>query len=105
MQNNDLITALAPVIQKSDLSEDQKKLITNKLTEVATPLQTDPWIYRLVVIFLGLTVITTMVGGVYLNLSSDIIPSGIVAIGSAAVGALAGLLAPPPSTGNNNSNT
>lgn len=100
MQNNELIETLAPIVAKADISAEQRQAITDKLTEVTTPLQTDPWIYRLVVIFLGLTVITTMIGGVCLNLSSDTIPSGVVAIGSAAVGALAGLLAPSPSSGN-----
>ncbi len=60
------------------------------------PLTTDFWIYRIVVLALGLAVLTTLGGGIYLAAIQRPLPDGLVAIGSAAVGAIAGLLAPSP---------
>jgi len=56
-------------------------------------------IYRAVVAVLGITVIATVFAGLYLATKADAnikLPDAIVAIGSAAVGALADLLAPSP---------
>lgn len=66
------------------------------------PLESDPWIYRIVVLALGCTVLIVVSGAVALaglhNGQSELkIPEVLTAIGSAAVGALAGLLAPSPS--------
>lgn len=61
------------------------------------PLDTDNWIYRIVVISLGLALLGSLAGLIALSWeSAKTIPDGLVAIGSAAVGALAGLLAPSP---------
>jgi hypothetical protein len=55
------------------------------------------WIFRLVVAFLGIAVLLTIIGGFYLSIKTAVtIPEGLIALGSAAVGALAGLLAPSP---------
>jgi hypothetical protein len=62
-------------------------------------LQNDVWIYRIVILVLGITVLATIIGGLGLAYKGDVnykLPAEIVAIGSAAVGALAGLLAPSP---------
>ncbi|MCB9077157.1 MAG: hypothetical protein H6631_06170 [Anaerolineaceae bacterium] len=64
---------------------------------VSNALHKDVWIYRIVVITLGLAVLISLVGALVLALygkgqSSE----AIVAIGSAAVGAMAGLLVPSP---------
>jgi len=58
----------------------------------------DKWIYRLVVIALGLTGLFVVVGVFTLKaLNNDTtIPDALVAIGSAAIAALAALLAPTP---------
>ena len=87
------------LVEASDqIPADVKKRITDELKSVPSPLEWDPWIYRLVVIFLGTTVLSTVLGGLYLSGSSGSeISQGIIALGSAAVGALAGLLAPSPS--------
>jgi hypothetical protein len=62
-----------------------------------TALQTDRWIYRIVVLALGFGVLSAMIGLIVLSLKRvTTMPDGLVAIGSAAVGALAGLLAPAP---------
>lgn len=93
------------VARASDIPQPTKDAIVGKLRDVVSrPLETDKWIYRMVVFFLGAVVLVTVIGGIYLTSVGGTsqnfqIPQGIVAIGSAAVGALAGLLAPPPQQG------
>ena len=57
-------------------------------------LHNDIWLYRIVVAVLGLTVVATIVGAIVLTLSGQSTPEVIVSLGSAAIGGLAGLLAP-----------
>jgi hypothetical protein len=59
-------------------------------------LRNDIWLYRIVVAVLGVTVIASMAGAIVLALSGFSTPEVIVALGSAAIGGLAGLLAPSP---------
>lgn len=66
---------------------------------LAAPLQTDVWIYRIVVGALALAVLGAVVGAVLLAMNGRDIPQVLLGIGSAAVGALAGLLAPSPNPG------
>ena len=62
-----------------------------------TPLEQDVWIYRIVVLTLGLTVLGALAGAIILSFEKITpVPDLLVALGSAAVGAMAGLLAPPP---------
>jgi hypothetical protein len=57
----------------------------------------DIWIYRIVVLMLGIVMLTAMVGSLILTTSGmEKVPDIFLALGSAAVGALAGLLAPSP---------
>ena len=56
----------------------------------------DIWLYRMVVAVLGLTVVVSAVGAIALALMGQSTPEVIVALGSAAIGGLAGLLAPSP---------
>jgi hypothetical protein len=69
----------------------------------ATPLQKDDWIYRIVVVTLGATVLLVVVGTFVLAAVANLVhaatldtPPALIALGSAAVGALGGLLAPSP---------
>jgi uncharacterized membrane protein YbhN (UPF0104 family) len=79
---------------EEEIRKDPAKAIA-KITE--SPLKTDKWIYRIVVSALGLAVLLAVSGGIYLAAKPDTaIPDILVALGSAAVGALAGLLAPTP---------
>jgi hypothetical protein len=66
------------------------------LAQLARPLQTDVWIYRIVVMVLGLAVLLTLTGAICLAAGGKPLPEGVIALGSAAAGALAGLLAPSP---------
>jgi hypothetical protein len=66
------------------------------IAALASPLQSDVWIYRLVVGALALAILITVVGAIVLALQDRAVPDVLLAIGSGAVGALAGLLAPSP---------
>jgi hypothetical protein len=84
--------------------EDLRQAIArdpSALEHLAAPVRNTPdrWPYRLVIIALGLTAIFVVVGVFVLKaLKGDAvtIPDALVAIGSAAVAGLAGLLAPSP---------
>jgi hypothetical protein len=66
------------------------------LKSLAMPLQTDVWIYRGVVFALGGSLLFVVVAAAVLSFYGKSIPDVLTALGSAAVGALAGLLAPSP---------
>lgn len=98
------------VVNSPELTEKVKANPQAELTKIADqiirempppPLDSDPWIYRIVVLALGSTVLIVVAGAVTLAAThtgtADVkIPEVLTAIGSAAVGALAGLLAPSP---------
>ncbi len=89
---------------KSD--EMQKEFSQNPISAAekysgSSPLDTDKWIYRIIVIALGATVLFIILGVIVLmtldKISADKeVPTILTAIGSAAIGAMAGLLAPAP---------
>ncbi len=69
--------------------------------QTTNPLSTDVWVYRIIVSALGFTILSIIIGVIILigtgKISDDKgVPTILTAIGSAAIGALAGLLAPPP---------
>lgn len=71
------------------------------------PLSTDKWIYRIIVLGLSITIISIIIGVLILVGSGKIsgdegVPTILTAIGSAAIGAVAGLLAPAPKGNENN---
>ncbi len=86
--------------------EEMKKHPQEALAIVAgAPLDTDPWIYRIVVAALGLAILASIGGAIYLTAiatkdSMKDVPQVLTALGSASVGALAGLLAPSPTKKN-----
>jgi hypothetical protein len=59
----------------------------------------DKVVYRIVVLALALVMLTAAVGAIVLSWNGKLMPDSLVALGSAAVGALAGLLAPSPVRG------
>lgn len=94
---NTLEELIQQVTNDTSLPSDQKIKLLSNLQKLSSPLQTDRWIFRLVVAFLGLAVLLTIIGGFILSFkTAATIPEGLIALGSAAVGALAGLLAPSP---------
>jgi hypothetical protein len=82
------------------LQDEIRKDPAKAIAQIAgPPLETDVWIYRLVVLSLGLTVIMVVVGAIFLTGMSPKargVPEVLISLGSAAIGALAGLLAPSP---------
>ena len=85
------------VAQDPELAKRVQDNPADALAGLAAPLQSDVWIYRMVVGALGLGVLVGMIGSIGLALAGKPIPEVIVAWGSGAIGALAGLLAPAPS--------
>jgi hypothetical protein len=66
-----------------------------------SPLLTDKWIYRIVVGTLGISILLIIIGvvilmGTKIFTDDKSIPTILTAIGSGAMGALSGLLAPSP---------
>lgn len=72
------------------------KVAAQVVRDLPPALQSDPWIYRIVVSVLGLVVLAAVIGAIVLGFQWITIPETLTALGSAAVGALAGLLAPSP---------
>jgi len=89
----------ARAAREPELQRQLKEDPVATLQALAKPLESDPWIYRLVVVVLGLTILFVVSGVFILKVidNSTGIPDALVAIGSAAVAALAGLLSPFPS--------
>ncbi len=57
----------------------------------------DIWTYRAVVVTLAITVVFCIAGAIGLEIYSKPTPELLTAIATGAIGALAGILAPPPS--------
>ena len=70
--------------------------VADRIAELAAPLESDVWIYRIVVGALSLVAVLSMAGAIVVAVgtSDTQVPDAVVALGSAAVGALAGLLTP-----------
>jgi hypothetical protein len=82
-----------PALQ-AKIKEDPVRTLAGLVSE--SPLGSDVWIYRLVVGALGLAVLGCVAGAIVLAMAAKDTPQLLLAVGSAAVGALAGLLAPSP---------
>ncbi|MEM7069028.1 MAG: hypothetical protein AAF478_09100 [Pseudomonadota bacterium] len=80
---------------------EQMKTDPNTVLDQLSPNQIpDTRVYRIVVISLGAAIIIALVGAILITFyekSGSEIPDILIATASAAVGALAGLLAPQPS--------
>lgn len=94
------------IISDKELQEAFKKDPIDTIQRIRiNPLNSDKWIYRVIVISLGLTIISTIIGVLILIGTDQInddknVPTILTAIGSAAIGALAGLLVVPPKNEN-----
>jgi hypothetical protein len=96
-QRTESAVELADIVAGSpELQEQMRADPAGTLQRLAAPLETDVWIYRTIVGALGMTMLLVIVGSCVLVLYDKPIPDVLVAIGTAAVGAIAGLLAPSP---------
>lgn len=96
-ERTDSSTELATMVaQDARLQEQIKKDPVGTLERLAEPLESDPWIYRIVVLSLGLAAVGVVAGVIVLKAidRTTAIPDALVAIGSAAVAAMAALLVP-----------
>ena len=94
----DSATELAERVATSpELQAKMKSDPVGTLSRLAAPLESDKWIYRIVVLVLGATILAVVAGAFVLKLYDKAIPDVLVAIGTGAIGAIAGLLAPSPS--------
>jgi len=85
------------VARDPKLQEEVKRDPASALSRMAAPVyQSDRWVYRMVVAALGLTMLSVVATAFVLYLRGHDIPDVLVALGTAAVGAIAGLLAPSP---------
>jgi hypothetical protein len=93
-------TDLADLVRDDpELQEEVRKDPVETLERLSRPLETDLWIYRIVVGTLSFSILAVIVATTVIVLTQEPveIPDVLVAIGTGAIGALAGLLAPVPS--------
>jgi hypothetical protein len=92
-------TVLSDPAQRAGLATDPDATLK---AAAATAIQqtpeyfSDPWVYRIVVGALSLTVLCVIAAYVYLDMIGRNSPEALVAIGAGALGGLTGLLAPTP---------
>jgi hypothetical protein len=88
------------VAQDPQLANEIKQDPEAALARIAEPPLPDTTVYKIVVSALGLAVLIALVGAIILLAQKERPDLAVLsAIGSAAVGALAGLLAPSPARG------
>ena len=83
------------VARDPELAEELKEDPAGTLSRIAEPIP-NTTVYRIVVAALGLAVLIALIGSIILVLKDKTNLEVLTALGSAAVGALAGLLAPSP---------
>jgi hypothetical protein len=88
---------LKPIYEDAELTIESQENPYKPIINSGTPLQTDRWIYRIVVSALALTIISCIGSAVWLQSQDKEIPEILTALGTGALGGLAGLLAPTPS--------
>jgi len=88
------------VAQDPKLADEIKQDPGTALARIAEPPIPDTTVYKIVVSALGLAVLIALVGAIILLAQKERPDLAVLSgIGSAAVGALAGLLAPSPARG------
>jgi hypothetical protein len=88
---------LADMVREDpELAKEIQSHPAETIAELAAPLERDVWIYRIVVSALSLVAVLSIVGAIVVAVGTNDtqVPDAVVALGSAAVGAMAGLLAP-----------
>ena len=96
---NDKSFVTAPTREPSGdttpLRENHLNLAQTMLNQ-KTPWHTDKWIYRIVVSAMSLTIISALGGAIWLEAKEKDVPEILIALGTGALGGVAGLLAPTP---------
>jgi hypothetical protein len=73
-----------------------KENLVEPVRSMSVPVESDVWIYRMVVAAVGLVLLTSVIGVIALSMDGKPLPEVLVALVSAALGGLTGLLAPAP---------
>lgn len=76
----------------SSMKNDPQKALSDLKQSGTIP---DTWIYRAVIVILGLVVLISAIGSIILGANT---PDSLIGLGATALGAIAGLLAPSPAT-------
>jgi hypothetical protein len=92
------LSAVKSAVNASAIPESDKAEILEEVKNTAAPIP-DTWVYRIVVIALGLAIFVPLIGPLVAPDQDDVIQV-LLPIATGALGALAGLLAPSPA-GNN----
>lgn len=79
---------------KLAFEQDPKAAVTGDKAVTPVPAHDDPEVYKHAINALGVAVTVALTGAVMLGAAGLDVPDVVTALGSAAVGALAGLLAP-----------
>jgi hypothetical protein len=84
------------VASSPDLQDQIRQDPVGTLQGLSQPLESDKWVYRIVVAALGTSALFVVVGVFALKAinATTTIPDAMVAIGSAAIAALAALIVP-----------
>ncbi|QAY77809.1 hypothetical protein [Sphingosinicella sp. BN140058] len=95
----DALSIRAPELAQASTPAAVKAIVEDARSEAQKRTIPNTLVYQITVAVLGIAVLTVIGAQLWITLdtSGAEIPDGIIAIGSAAIGALAGLLAPPPS--------
>ncbi|ESU28717.1 hypothetical protein FLJC2902T_13080 [Flavobacterium limnosediminis JC2902] len=86
-----LYDLMEKVLSNTTLSAEEKINLIDELRK-NNPAASDRWAPRVAIWILGLAVLTTIICITYLSHENSEISEGLIAIGSAAAGGLAGLL-------------
>lgn len=86
-----LYDLMEKVLSNTNLSADEKIKLIDELRK-NNPVASDRWAPRVAIWILGLAVLTTIICITYLSQGKSDVPQGLIAIGSATAGGLAGLL-------------
>ncbi|HWT12564.1 MAG TPA: hypothetical protein VN231_07410 [Allosphingosinicella sp.] len=91
------LSAAKTAVNDAAIGDQDKAAVIRALEDAAGPLP-DTWVYRIVVIALGLALFVPLIGPLVAPAEEDVIQL-LLPIATGALGALAGLLAPSPSGG------
>ena len=81
---------------KAHATRAVKDNMASAIKSMPVPLESDVWIYRMIVALVGLVLLISVAGIITLSLQEKPPPDVLVALVSAALGGLTGLLAPTP---------
>ena len=86
--------AASPLPKRAQAAEEQAKVAKEQSQKAA--LECEEWIYRIVVGVFGVVMLVVSVMAFQLTMAEHEVPDLLIALGSGAIGALAGVLALSP---------